>query len=401
MLENKKAVIFDLDGTLVDSMWIWREIDIRFLGKYGLQVPEGLNDELEGYSFHETAVYFKKRFELPLTIEEIMETWNHMASEIYVNEIPLKDGVQDFISLLKERDMKLAIATSNSRKLAKDCLRANGILDAFDYICTSDEVPRGKPEPDVYLHALNKTTASGKKNEQKIKLTGVYDSGDEDNGSLYIASSTAQVLADLPDSVDKIEVKALTTPENDLARKAAANPAALSQEEWETWYCTAYPSSIAYQIEEVLPGAVAKQVRQVAALQGNVLQKTQAVMILMTVLSLIAAAVAVANLMVASIGERSGELALLKALGATDAAVSRLMLAETAAISLLGAIVGALLGSGVAQLIGRVVFGSGITMRPMVFVLVFVLLAVTVLLASASSIRSILNLKPAEVLHGR
>ena len=115
----------------------------------------------------------------------------------------------------------------------------------------------------------------------------------------------------------------------------------------------------------------------------------------------VAAAVAVANLMVASIGERSGELALLKALGATDAAVSRLMLAETAAISLLGAIVGALLGSGVAQLIGRVVFGSGITMRPMVFVLVFVLLAVTVLLASASSIRSILNLKPAEVLHGR
>ena len=149
-----------------------------------------------------------------------------------------------------------------------------------------------------------------------------------------------------------------------------------------------------------------------AALQGNVLQKTQAVMILMTVLSLIAAAVAVANLMVASIGERSGELALLKALGATDAAVSRLMLAETAAISLYDAcvsagllvaatIVGALLGSGVAQLIGRVVFGSGITMRPMVFVLVFVLLAVTVLLASASSIRSILNLKPAEVLHGR
>lgn len=248
---------------------------------------------------------------------------------------------------------------------------------------------------------LNKTTVSGKKNEQKITLTGVYDSGDEDNGSLYIASSIAQVLADLPDSVDKIEVKALTTPENDLARKAAQNPSVLSQDEWETWYCTAYPSSIAYQIEEVIPGAVAKQVRQVAALQGNVLQKTQAVMILMTVLSLIAAAVAVANLMVASIGERSGELALLKALGATDAAVSRLMMAETAAISLLGAIVGALLGSGVAQLIGQVVFGSGITMRPMVFVLVFVLLAVTVLLASASSIRSILNLKPAEVLHGR
>ncbi|WP_423220501.1 ABC transporter permease [Bifidobacterium imperatoris] len=234
-----------------------------------------------------------------------------------------------------------------------------------------------------------------------FKIVGVYDSGDDDNSAMYVSSNQLQDLTDLPDSVNKIEVKALTTPENDLARKAAKNPAALSQDEWETWYCTAYPSSIAYQIEEVIPGAVAKQVRQVAALQGNVLQKTQAVMILMTVLSLIAAAVAVANLMVASIGERSSELALLKAIGATDGAVSRLMMAETAAISLLGAIVGAGLGSGVAQLIGHVVFGSGITMRPMVFVLVFVLLAVTVLLASASSIRSILSLKPAEVLHGR
>ncbi|MBT1167032.1 ABC transporter permease [Bifidobacterium simiarum] len=236
---------------------------------------------------------------------------------------------------------------------------------------------------------------------QQIKIVGTFDSGDDDNGSLYLPSSVAQVLANLPDQVNKIEVKALTTPENDLARKAAKNPAALSQEEWETWYCTAYPSSIAYQIEEVIPGAVAKQVRQVAALQGNVLQKTQAVMILMTALSLIAAAVAVANLMAASISERSNELALLKAIGATDGSVSRLMLAETAAISLVGAIVGALLGSGVAQIVGHVVFSSGITMRPMVFVLVFVLLAITVLVASASSIRSILSLRPAEVLHGR
>ena len=91
----------------------------------------------------------------------------------------------------------------------------------------------------------------------------------------------------------------------------------------------------------------------------------------------------------------------MQAIGATDGAVSRLMLAETAVISLVGALVGALFGSGVAQIVGHVVFGSGITMRPMVFVLVFVLLAVTVLIASFSSIRSILNLKPAEVLHGR
>ncbi|MBT1176926.1 ABC transporter permease [Bifidobacterium callimiconis] len=248
---------------------------------------------------------------------------------------------------------------------------------------------------------LTKTTASGVNNVQPVKIVGTYDSGDDAANSLYMASSVAQTLADLPDSVDKIEVKALTTPENDLARKAAKNPAALTSEEWETWYCTAYASSIAYQIEEVIPGSVAKQVRQVAALQGDVMNKTRAVMILMTALSLVAAAIAVANLMAASIGERGNELALLKAIGATDGAVSRLMLAETAVISLVGAIIGAGLGSGVAQIVGQVVFGSGITMRPMVFVLVFVLLAITILIASVSSIRSILRLRPAEVLHGR
>lgn len=234
-----------------------------------------------------------------------------------------------------------------------------------------------------------------------LKIVGIYDSGDSDNNAIYADSSQAQRLSNKPNMVEAIEVKALTTPENDLARKAAKNPAALSQEEWETWYCTAYPSSITYQIEEVIPGAVAKQVRQVSAMQGSVLNKTRAVMVLMTALSLVAAAVAVANLMAAAISERSGELALLKALGARDGAVARLMLMETAVIACVGAFIGMIAGFGVAQVIGFSVFGSAISLRPMVFVLVFVLLAITVLAAAGSSIRSILHVRPAEVLHGR
>ncbi|RDW98300.1 ABC transporter permease [Gardnerella vaginalis] len=244
-----------------------------------------------------------------------------------------------------------------------------------------------------------KLTRSGR--QILLKIVGIYDSGDSDNNAIYADSSQAQRLSNRPNMVEAIEVKALTTPENDLARKAAKNPAALSQEEWETWYCTAYPSSITYQIEEVIPGAVAKQVRQVSAMQGSVLNKTRAVMVLMTALSLVAAAVAVANLMAAAISERSGELALLKALGARDGAVARLMLMETAVIACVGAIIGMIAGFGVAQVIGFSVFGSAISLRPMVFVLVFVLLAITVLAAAGSSIRSILHVRPAEVLHGR
>lgn len=244
-----------------------------------------------------------------------------------------------------------------------------------------------------------KLTRSGR--QISLKIVGIYDSGDSDNNAIYADSSQAQRLSNKPNMVEAIEVKALTTPENDLARKAAKNPAALSQEEWETWYCTAYPSSITYQIEEVIPGAVAKQVRQVSAMQGSVLNKTRAVMVLMTALSLVAAAVAVANLMSAAISERSGELALLKALGARDGAVARLMLMETAVIACAGALIGMIAGFGVAQVIGFSVFGSAISLRPMVFVLVFVLLAITVLAAAGSSIRSILHVRPAEVLHGR
>lgn len=244
-----------------------------------------------------------------------------------------------------------------------------------------------------------KLTRSGR--QISLKIVGIYDSGDSDNNAIYADSSQAQRIANKPNMVEAIEVKALTTPENDLARKAAKNPAALSQEEWETWYCTAYQSSITYQIEEVIPDAVAKQVRQVSAMQGSVLNKTRAVMVLMTALSLVAAAVAVANLMAAAISERSGELALLKALGARDGAVARLMLMETAVIACAGALIGMIAGFGVAQVIGFSVFGSAISLRPMVFVLVFVLLAITVLAAAGSSIRSILHVRPAEVLHGR
>ncbi|SHJ77149.1 HAD family hydrolase [Paramaledivibacter caminithermalis] len=151
MLEGIKAVIFDLDGTIVDSMWIWKEIDIKYLAKRGIKLPDGLQKEIEGMSFTETAIYFKKTFSLKETIEEIKEEWNLMAYDFYRNKINLKYGVKEFIELIKSKDIKLGIGTSNSRELALEVLKKHNIYDYFDTIRTSCEVEKGKPHPHIFL----------------------------------------------------------------------------------------------------------------------------------------------------------------------------------------------------------------------------------------------------------
>lgn len=156
MLKNKKAVIFDLDGTLVDSMWMWEKIDIEYLGRYGISLPEDLQREIEGMSFSETAVYFKERFQLQESLEEIKDTWNEMAYEKYTKEVRLKQGVKELLSYCKAQGIFMAIATSNSRHLVESTVSALEIEDYFNYIVTACEVKKGKPAPDVYLMAASK-----------------------------------------------------------------------------------------------------------------------------------------------------------------------------------------------------------------------------------------------------
>lgn len=151
MLQNKKAAIFDLDGTLVDSMWMWKDIDIEFLNSRGLELPEKLQTEIEGMSFTETACYFKKIFNLEDSVDELKSIWNQMAYEKYVSEVPLKPGAKEFLTYLKENDFKLGIATSNSKELVSAVIEAHNLSHMFGCIMTSCEVNKGKPAPDIYL----------------------------------------------------------------------------------------------------------------------------------------------------------------------------------------------------------------------------------------------------------
>jgi len=153
MIENKDAVIFDLDGSLVDSMWIWRQIDIEYLGRFGLELPETLQSEIEGMSFTETAEYIKKRFGIPDTIEQMKSDWNQMAWDKYMNEVPLKPGIPEFLEGCKANGIKLGIATSNSRELVENVAKAHNLHDYFSCIMTGCDVNKGKPAPDIYLAA--------------------------------------------------------------------------------------------------------------------------------------------------------------------------------------------------------------------------------------------------------
>lgn len=151
MLNDIKAVIFDLDGSLVDSMWMWRDIDIEYLGKFGIELPSDLQRRIEGMSFSETAVYFKEFFSIPDSIEQMKEDWNRMAWDKYLHEVPLKEGVHEFLTECRERGILLGIATSNSRQLVENIADVHGLHNFFQCIITGCEVERGKPAPDIYL----------------------------------------------------------------------------------------------------------------------------------------------------------------------------------------------------------------------------------------------------------
>jgi putative ABC transport system permease protein len=236
---------------------------------------------------------------------------------------------------------------------------------------------------------------------REFTVAGIFSAGGDEDEDFYLPLASVQELAARPGLVSRVEVSALTTPDNELSRRAAQDPGTLSIKEWETWYCTAYVSAICYQIDEVITDAVSKPVRQVAESEGAILEKTQLLMLLITILSLAGSALGISNLVTASVMERAAEIGLLKAVGACEAPISALVLAEILITGILGGTAGYFAGLGFAQIIGQSVFGAAIDIKPMVIPLVAVLVFLVTMAGSVPSIRLLLSLRPAEVLHGR
>ena len=134
MFTDMKAAIFDLDGTLIDSMWVWEQIDKDYLESIGHPIPPNLKDDITHLSFNQTAVYFKKRFNIKDSIDSIISTWNNMAFYQYANNIHLKKGAFEFLSHLKASNIKIGLATSNSIDLLTAVLKNNEIYFLISFL---------------------------------------------------------------------------------------------------------------------------------------------------------------------------------------------------------------------------------------------------------------------------
>ncbi|WP_070001111.1 HAD family hydrolase [Cellulosilyticum sp. I15G10I2] len=153
MLETIKGAIFDLDGTLIDSMGIWGSIGTDFLLSHNITPPEDIEKTLKSMSFYQSAEYFRDKYHINHTPEEIMALVYAQVAEHYKTTIPLKDSIEKYLKVLQKKGAKMGIATASNKRLAFCALKRLGILEYFEFILTCDEIGVGKDEPKIYLEA--------------------------------------------------------------------------------------------------------------------------------------------------------------------------------------------------------------------------------------------------------
>ena len=171
-MKDIRAAIFDLDGTLVDSMYVWAKVDEDFLTARGIPVTEEYTDKMRSMFFETAAAYTKDTYGLEESVEEIMQTWLDMAHFEYANNVRAKEGALIYLQKLKSEGISLGMATSNNPYLLMPCLENNGMSGLFDCICYTSEVGVNKSNPDIYLYTAEKL---GAKSEECVVFEDIIE----------------------------------------------------------------------------------------------------------------------------------------------------------------------------------------------------------------------------------
>jgi len=230
-----------------------------------------------------------------------------------------------------------------------------------------------------------------------LTITGIVTTGDAEDNAILVPLPVAQQISNHVGQFRQLYVSALTKPADALAER---DPKTLTPTEYDKWFCSPYISSISYQIEQALPGTDVRAIRHVADSEGRILSRVSTLLWIVTIAALIAAALAITATSAAAVLERQVEIGVMKAIGATNARVTTLFLAEHLMLALIGGAVGYAMGTVLAWFLGASVFGTPASPELILLPIVLALAAMVALIGGLIPLRRIAHFDPAPILRG-
>ena len=198
-----QSAIFDMDGTLLDSMQMWRSLYLDVVLEFGKEPAPDFREQIKPLTLRQAAAYCQKTYDLPLTVEEVITRFETRVDRFYRSEVQAKPGLKKFLSLLKMEGVWMYVATATDRSLAEAALRHAGIFDYFRGIVTVGEVGVGKESPEIYERAMRRLQSNKKDTvvfedalhaiqtakNAGFRVAGVYDaSADDDQEAIQALS---------------------------------------------------------------------------------------------------------------------------------------------------------------------------------------------------------------------
>jgi putative ABC transport system permease protein len=234
-------------------------------------------------------------------------------------------------------------------------------------------------------------------NGAEHRVSGILSGGRAEDDQIVAPLAVAQAIAKKPGVIRTVFVSAVTKPEDAFARR---NPDSLSPADRDRWYCSPYPQSIAYQLQEAIPHSHAEQIRQVAQNEGNVLSRITGLMLLITLAALFTSGLAVSAAMATAMFERRTEVGLMKALGAGHFSLSAIFITESVLLACIGGVVGFAGGALLTRALGRAIFGSSLSVPPVLLPVILAIAVAVTFGGSAVAIRRAVKYDPVLALRG-